>query len=261
MGFFVYMVDNSYFQPTSSPVNPTALPKTDPTFGTSSQFNVNSFMQPFPFQQQKDENTAFNKQFTDFLGGLETPEATRQRMENRYGYQNLSEDFQRTGEAARGVMDQVRATPENVQQRVNAGGTIVNQAQLDNVVNADVKGLLETYNGLASINEMQGARLSQVEQNMNEASKLELAQQAKMITPWLQVFDDKTVMQGREFSGYSFSNQMELNRLLANQSAGLSWTDAEASRANALALQEMQYKQAMDTSKAQGEMYLEGWGF
>ena len=246
---------DSYQDPnlTGNYSNPTATPQSGQTFGSSGQFNVQPFAQPFDFGQQSGQNQAFNSQFTDFLSSLETPEATRDRLENRYGYQNLSEDYARTGEAARGVMDQVRGTPESVQQRVNRGGTIVNQGQLDNIVNQDVKGLMETYNALASINEQQGTRLSTIEQNMNEASKLELAQQAKMITPWLQAYDDKNIMQAREFSGYTFSNQMELNRLLANQQAGLTWDNAQAERANRLSMAEAEYKRVMDSIKATGE--------
>lgn len=243
--------DPTLNQPTPY-TNPTAVNAGNPQFGDTSKFNVAPFLQPFPFEQQKTENQAFNQQFSDFLGGLETPEATRQRFENRYGYQNLNEDYLRTGEAARGVMDQVKAAPENVQARVNRGGTIVNQAQLDSVVNSDVKGLLETYNSLASINEQQGVRLSKVEQNMNEASKLELAQQAKMIQPWLQAYDDKNIMQAREFTGFTFANQMELDRLLANQASGLTWDNAQSERANRLALAEMEYKRTMDSIKEQG---------
>jgi len=253
---------DSYQDPnlTGNYSNPTATPQSGQTFGSSGQFNVQPFAQPFDFGQQSGQNQAFNSQFTDFLSSLETPEATRDRLENRYGYQNLSEDYARTGEAARGVMDQVRGTPESVQQRVNRGGTIVNQGQLDNIVNQDVKGLMETYNALASINEQQGTRLSTIEQNMNEASKLELAQQAKMITPWLQAYDDKNIMQAKEYSGWTFSSQMELNRLLNNQQAGLTWTNAESNRAHQLSLQESSFSHQINMLEKQNEYAVDLWG-
>lgn len=217
-------------------------------------------MQPFPFEQQRSENSQFNQQFTNFLSGLETPTQTQERLKNKYGYDNLQENYLRTNQMMSDVGNAIQATPENVQQRVERSGTVVNQGQLANIQNKEVADLMKTYTQLGSLNEQQGQRLAVIEQNLNEGAKLELAQQQKMTTPWLQAYDDKQIVQANQLTGWTFANQLELNRLLNNQQAGLSWTNAEAQRANALALQEKQNQAVLDQLKYQNDLYLEGWG-
>lgn len=239
-------------------VNPTNVTQSNQSFGTGAdQFMIDPFMQGFNFDQQKTENSDYLNRFSNFLANQQTPEAIRQQYENRYGYQNLREDYLRTGEAASSVMDAIRATPDNVKSR--GGQTIMTQAQLGNIVNKEVKGLMETYTSLGQLNEQQGRRLAMVEQNMNEAAKLEMAQQQKMMTPWMQEYQDKNIMQAREYSGWTFANQLELNRLISNQQAGFNWTNAEATRANQLAMQEKQFAFQLDYLEKQNDMALELW--
>lgn len=236
-------------------INPTQVKSTQ----TQSQFDVQPIATAFPVEQQKQESDQFRQEFTGFLQGLETPQETRDKLENRYGYQPLQESYLRGTEAMGDVQSSIRAVPENVQQRVNQGQTIVNQAQVDRIVNNEVKDLVQTYNDLGSITEQQGRRLAIIEQNMNEAGKLEMAQQQKMMTPWLQEYQDNNIFQAREFSGWTFANQLELNRLISNQQAGFTWTNAEKNRAHELSMQEKSFSNQLDLLEKQNEFALDLW--
>ena len=239
--------------------NPTNVNQTDQTFGESDQFNIDPFMQPFPFEQQKEENTQFNQDFTGFLEGLETPEQTRERFENRYGYQDLKENYFRTQESASDVMNAVRANPEQVQSRLNTSGTVTTAAQAGNIINQEVGELMKTYTGLAEIGESQGKRLAAVEQSLNQAASLEMAQQQKMMTPWLQAYQDKSILQAREYSGWTFASQLELNRLISNQNAGFQWTNSESNRAHELAIQENQFNHDLEYLEKENEVFEDLW--
>lgn len=245
--------------PAQGPYNATTVNQSGRSFGTDAdQFMIEPFMQPFGFQEQKAEGANFRQRFGDYLAGTETPEQTRERYENRYGYRDLAENYIRTSEEASRVMDAIRATPQNVQNR--ARNIVITQAQVDSITNKEVKGLMETYSRLGELGEQQGRRLAMIEQNMNQAAQLEMAQQQKMMTPWLQEYQDINIMQAREFTGWTFANQLELNRLVANQQAGFNWTNAEATRAHELAMQENAFQNSLTMLEKQNEYALELWG-
>lgn len=247
----------SYNQPQpQSQLNPTAVTQ-NTDFGAS-QFGVDPFMQPFPFQQDEAQSSEFRGRFGDWLSGLETPEATRQRSENRYGYQPLREQYQQSSEMLGDLGSAIQAKPEQVLGRGRE--TIMTSGQIENITSKEVGDLMKVYSSVGQINEQQGQRLALIEQNMNQAAQLEMAQQQKMMTPWLQEYQDINIMQARKFSGWTFAGQTELDRLLANQSSGLQWTNAEAQRANTLAVQEASFKNSIEYLEKTNEYALEFWG-
>lgn len=246
------MVDNySYpLQPTSQ--NNLGFNQTNAT-GTNSSFNIGSFMQPFPLQDQKQELGDYRTRFSGFLGGQETPEQTRDRLANRYGYNDLSEQYQQSSEAMGQVGAQIKAAPANIQERVNRSGTITTQGQLAGIQNKEVAELVDTYTSLGQINEQQGRRLASIEANMNAASQLEMAQQQKMSQPWLMEYQDTNVLQARQQTNWTFASQTELSRLLANMNAGMTLSEADKNRAQELSMQENSFKSALDQITAGGE--------
>lgn len=246
------------YNPVSTGANPTQVAQSTKEFGQdSAQFNIEPFAQPFPYQDQQSQNQAYTQAFTQHLAGTETPEQTRERYENRYGYRDQQENYLRTKEAAEGVMSAARAAPEQIQQRT--APSLITQGQLASIQNKEVGDLMKTYTQLGELNEQQGRRLAITEQNMNTAAKLEMAQQQKMMTPWLQQYQDKNIMQAREFSGWTFANQLELNRLVSNQQAGLTWTNAESTRAHELSMQENAFDNSVKMLEKQNEMALDLW--
>jgi len=103
-------------------------------------------------------------------------------------------------------------------------------------------------------------RLSESEKNMNTSMQMEIAQQKKDLMPWEQAFSMQSIMQAREFTGWTQANQFELQRLMANQQAGYNWTNAESTRAHQLQMQENDYKNQVGLMEKQNEMALDLWG-
>lgn len=239
--------------------NPSQPSGINPQFGTSSQFNIpGDAIKPFNYEQQRAENSNYLTGFSNFLDGQEKLPAIQQRYENRYGIPDLQENYLRQKETQDMVGNQLRGLEKNVKQRTS--GTMITQAQMERMVSKEAKGLLEEFNSLGEITEQTGQRLAMAEQNLNNAAKLEMAQQQKDMTPWLQSYDMMNIMQAREFTGWGTVQQLELNRLMANQSAGLTWTNSEAQRANALAMQANQFGHELNMLEKQNEYALDLWG-
>jgi len=239
--------------------NPTAVNQSDKSFGTDAeQFMIEPFMQPFDYGQQRAEGADFRDRFTGFLEGQETAQQVRDRFANRYGYDDQQENYLRTKESAEDVMSSIRGLPDQIQSR--ASDTVMTAGQVANIQNQEVGDLMKTYTQLGELNERQGRRLAMTEQNMNQAAQLEMAQQQKMMTPWLQEYQDKNIMQAREYSGWTFASQLELNRLVANQQAGFNWTNAESNRAHDLAMQENAFQNSLEYMDKQNELADQFWG-
>lgn len=227
--------------------NPTAVNQVSQP---SSQFDVKSSLTPYDFGADQAQNTDFTNRFSSWLGGLETPEATRQRFENRYGYQDLADSYFKTSGMVANMGNAIQAAPGQITQRT-AGN--VTEAQRANIVNKEVGELMKNYTALGSLNTAQGQQLAMVESNLNDAAQLEMSQQQKMMTPWLQEYDSNAIMQARKFSGWTFASQLELDRLLANQQAGVTWSNADRDRANQLAIAEAGFKNDLEQIAKSGE--------
>jgi len=217
----------------------------------SGKFDVGFTPEPFNFGQQAGQSTDFRNRFSSFLGELETPEATRDRFANRYGYEDLADQYFRSSEMMGNLGSAINAAPENIKQRTS--GTMTTQSQLANIQNKEVGELMKVYSQVGAVNEQQGQRLAYIEQNLNQAAQLELAQQSKIMQPWMMEYEDNAIVQARQYSGYTFANQMELERLLANQQAGLTWSNAEAERANQLAIAEKTFENNLRQVSLRGE--------
>ena len=78
--------------------------------------------------------------------------------------------------------------------------------------------------------------------------------------PWEWGYNMQTIMQAREFTGWTQAHQMELQRLMANQQAGYNWTNAEATRAHQLSMLEKEYALQLDNYQKKNEIDLSMWG-
>ena len=76
--------------------------------------------------------------------------------------------------------------------------------------------------------------------------------------PFERGFDLLQQRQAREFTGYTTNNQLELDRLLANMSAGVTLTEGEKTRANQLAIAEAGYRNQLEGIRLQGQNQLAG---
>ena len=239
------------YQNMSTPTN------LNPTFG-SDKFNIpGGVVKPFDFEQQRSEQGGFLQGFDQLLKGQETLPAIQDRLGNKYGIPDLQENYLRQKEAGEQVGNQVRGLAAGTKDRF--AESMLTQGQVNNVINKEAKGLLEQFNSLGQITEQTGQRLAMAEQNLNNEAKMELAQQQKEMTPWLQSYDMMNIMQARESANWGITSQLELNRLLSNQSSGLQWTNAEANRANALAMQEKEFQNSLTMLEKTNEYALDLW--
>jgi len=254
-----YNISNQGTSPTQGAYQNMSSPgNLNPTFGGSDQFNIPAgVIQPFNFGQQKAEQGNYLQGFNQFLQGQEKLPAIQDRLSNKYGIPDLRESYLRQREAGDMVGNQIRGIEGSTKDRF--AESMLTQGQVDRVINKEAKGLLEQFNSLGQITEQTGQRLAMAEQNLNNEAKMELAQQQKEMTPWLQAYDMMNIMQAREFSGWGLTQQWELDRLVGNRNAGYSWTNAEAQRANALAQIEQSFQNSLTMLEKQNEYALDLW--
>jgi len=248
-----YNISNQGTSPTQGAYQNMSSPgNLNPTFGGSDQFNIPAgVIQPFNFGQQKAEQGNYLQGFNQFLQGQEKLPAIQDRLSNKYGIPDLRESYLRQREAGDMVGNQIRGIEGSTRDRF--AESMLTQGQVDRVINKEAKGLLEQFNSLGQITEQTGQRLAMAEQNLNNEAKMEMMQMEKDTQPWLRAYDLMTISQAREFTGWTTTMSMELERLLANQAAGLQWTNNEAQRANALSIEEKSYQSALDQISATGE--------
>jgi hypothetical protein len=236
--------------------NPTDVPVSNQQF-SNGRWDVKNPTKPFDFGTQAAQSSDFRQRFGDFISGMETPEATRARFENRYGYDELSNQQQQSSEMLGRLGAQISAAPEQIKERT--AGTMTTQAQLSGITNKEVGDLMKVYGAVGAVNQQQTENLAKIEQNMNNAAQLEMAQQQKRMTPWLQEYQDINIQQARQFTGWTFASQLELDRLVNNRNAGQTWSNAEAERANRLALQEEAFNQSLQKLEKENEYAIDLW--
>lgn len=241
-------------------VNPSQVTGTAQEFGTDAgQFMIQPFMQPFQFEQQRGENLGLVSGFEQALQAQETLPAMRSRLEGRFFIPELREAFQTGRESLADVTAQMRAMPENIAETTRE--SLMTAGQRANLLGAKLEPLQKIATQMGENVSRIGAMLTENEKNMNDAMMMEVAQQKKMLMPWEWKYDLDKVMQAREFTGWTFSNQLELNRLISNQQAGLTWTNAEATRAHQLAMQEASYDLQLRNSERMADYGLDNFDF
>lgn len=239
--------------------NPTNVSNSTKSYGKDTeQFMVEPFIQPFNYGQQKQENQNLVSGFQNAINSQETMPALQQRYENRYMIPQLREMQQTGTEAYQNVVNQIRDIPKNV--AANTRNSLVTQGQASNMSQAQYQKLAPIAQSLGQTVERVGQMLTSAEQNLNTGLQMEIAQQKKELMPWEWGYNLQTIMQAREMTGWSQAQQMELNRLLANQQAGLTWTNAQAQRAHDLQVIEKQYQNQLSLLDKQSELALDLWG-
>lgn len=189
--------------------------------------------------------TGQKQDITDYLSryGQAIPRMTKQ-VEAGLNIPQLRQGFLQGVQAAGNLQRSISGMPETV-----AGTTrdsMVTEAQRAAMVG---KGQAQLGRAL----EATQAATQTAQAGLNIAEQSAQKQIERNLLPFEKEADFMTQIQAREYSGYTFQNQQELDRLLANQKAGLQWTTDEANRANELAKAEWAYKQAIDAAKTAGE--------
>ena len=238
--------------------NPTQITPSTQTFGKDDEYQVKPTMQPFGFEQQRAESEQLRKGFTEWLGQQPTQQQIYDKQAQQLGVPQMREQVQQTGELMGDLMAQIKARPEQVQQR--AGQSLITQAQLSAITSKEVGDLVKNYENIGALNTQQRQNLSMAEQSLDTRGKLAMTQLQINQTPWLQAYQDKNVMQAREFTGWTTAEQLELNRLLANQQAGMTMDTNQMNRIHQLSMQESQFENSLEYMEKGNEFALEFWG-
>jgi len=210
-----------------------------------SQWDVTRETPPFDLESQKKEGHELLGRYSGAISGLEGVPALASRYEGQLGIPNLREQYFGLGEIGEGLRSGILAMPKTVAD--TSRESMMTEGQRARLVQSQQQPMIENLNEVGRLQAMTGERLSGAETNLNKLMGYEMAQQERSLLPFEKEFSMLEQYQAREFSGYTFLNQMELNRLLSNAAMGEKWTTEEADRANKLAVAEWSYKQALDS--------------
>jgi len=204
----------------------------------SNKFDINSFVKPFDYATQRAETA-------DLLGRYGTAATqNREKYARAEGLGTINQSILGNQQAMQNLNNLINNMNTTVGQ--TTGNSMVTQGQRANLVAANIAPLKENLTTLTGQGELLNTAKTAAEANV-------AAKTAQSLLPFEKEFTTLQTQQAREFTGYTTANQLELDRLLANQQAGLTWTNAEAERANELALAEKQYKAALEQIKEQGD--------
>lgn len=216
----------------------------------SSKFDIPDQNLGFDYGKQANQTRGFLDRYSSAIRGQDSVSkmadvygSNLMLPEQRENIKLLNEQLTTVGGQLRGLPQQVSDTTKN---------SLVTEGQRARMVQSQAQPLQQTMADLTGSLSQAQANYGMSQDQLNAMIGYELAGQQKELLPFEMEYDSMTQQQAREFSGYTFNMQQELERLLANQSAGLTWTNAEEQRAADLAQAEMGYKARMREIKEQG---------
>lgn len=203
----------------------------------SNKFDIAKFTTPFDYGSQRTETADFLSRYAD------AAVKNREKYARQEGLNEINQSILGNQLATQNIQNLIN----NMNRTVGAttSGSLVTQGQRENLVSANVAPLRENLTSLQGIGENLATQKTAAQEAVESATK-------QSLLPFETEYDALSKQQAREFSGYTTANQLELDRLIANQNAGLTWTNAETQRANELALAELQYKNALEQIREQG---------
>lgn len=215
--------------------NPYAVTKTTPSFN---------------FGAQKQEADDYLSKYTSAISGMEGIPSMYNRISDQMGLGSLRDAYAKYGELADTLTGQIRGLPKALAGRSQE--SLLTEGQRARMVESEQAPLMEQFGDVSRAQEAIGTRLGQGEQVAGQLMSAEMAQQERSLLPFERGFDVMEQRQAREFSGYTFQQQQELDRLIANMNAGVQLSIAEKQRAHELSLAELQYKNALKQIREQG---------
>lgn len=214
--------------------------------------NIGTFIKPFDYTKQQREGEEYISGLKEHLGSLEQIPQMYQRLSGELMLPDLRKQYQGLSKAATGLSEQIWNVPEMV-----AGTTresLVTAPQRQAMTLKAQEPLTEALTRLSPMIQATGQALTSAETELGKRMGYGLEQQQMSLLPFEKGFDLLTQRQAREYSGYTFSNQIELDRLIANLNAGVTLSEGEKQRLHELALKEQDYKNQLDVMKQQSEL-------
>ncbi len=191
---------------------------------------ISPFSKPFDLGAQAREGQKF---ISGFAGAI--PQI-RGETEAALGLPELRQRQQKGAELIGGLQTQLFDLPAQVQ--ATTGQSLVTAPQLSRIQQVQAQPLLESLGRLSTTQAPLEAALARTEEIAGQRV-------SENLLPFQLGFNLLEQRQAREASNYQFSEQLELNRLIANQDFGI--------RTQELAIKEQEFKNQLEQIRLTGE--------
>ena len=218
----------------------------------NNQFDIPKMQNNYDFSGQRAEQKQFVGDYTSALKGQETLPAMSDRLGTQMELPQLRETAQGYSELGNTLSSQIKAVPDVV-----AGTTresLVTDPQRQRMIQKQQEPLLQSLGEVGQLGEMAGQRVTQAENQLGIQMGLAQTQQQRDMQPWMMQYDTMNVQQAREMTGWTNEMSNELNRLLANQSAGVTLSEGEANRMHELSVQENGFNNTIEKLEKTAKM-------
>lgn len=206
-------------------------------------FEVTRKTPGFNIAQQEADANAYLDKYTSAIGSLAPTADIYSGYAEKLGVPALQEKSNKYSQLTDSLTASLDALPDQIAGRSQE--SMLTQGQKERMVTAESQPILDNLSKLGVASSRVGQQLSQAQTNAAQMTGYDVADQERTLLPFEKGFDMLEQRQAREFSGYTFQEQQELNRLLENAQLGFQWTNAEKNRAHELSLKEMEYKEAL----------------
>lgn len=206
-------------------------------------FNVNFTPTPSPIGQIQDSFSNLQAGFTGAIGAQTSVPKLIEQYDTKYGIPQIQQQMQEGTGQYDMLGEQIRGMSKSIAQ--GSQESILTQGQKDRIVQSRQAPLLEQQGVLGTNLSRLGQRLTAAQTNSSKMVEAEQVQQAKELQPWLQAFKNEEVLGAMKMTGWTFSNQIELDKLLANQQAGITLSEGEKNRAQQLSIAEKGFENAL----------------
>lgn len=220
-------------------------------------FSVNFTPTTSPVSGQRARYDQLQGNLTGAIGNQERVPQLAQRYNEQYGVPQLQSNLQGAQESFDYLGNQIRSLPKGVDQ--SSQESVLTQGQRDRIVQSRQAPLIEAQGQVGQQIGQLGSRLSTAQSNVSNMISAEQMQQEKELMPFLKAYDNEAILGSMEMTGWSFQNQAELSRLLANQQAGITLSEGEKNRLNALAVSEQSFQNALKLNSQQNNFTRENY--
>ena len=214
------------------------------------EFDIQPFVQPFDYAGQQREGEQYLAGYGQAISGLPSPTGRLQEFQAGLGVPQLQQRVLQLGELGQALGSQILGQPGQV-----AGTTresLVTEAQRQGLVQAQQRPLYEQLGtvtrGLATAQ----PALQAAQQQAGLLTGLQISRDEMGLLPFERGFSLLEQRQAREFSGWTTQMSLELDRLVHNQSAGVTLSEGEKNRMNELAVAEKGYEAALNLEREKG---------
>lgn len=218
----------------------------------ATDFNVNFTPTASPVNQQADIFANLDKGYAGAIDAQTKVPDLITNYNNQFGVPQLQKQIQTGQEAYDALGNTISNIPTDIAQRSQE--SILTQGQKDRQVQAESAPLLKQQGVLGQTIARQQTNLGTAQTNAGQMVTAEQAQQTKELQPWLQKYSDESILSSMRMTGWTQENSQELQTLLANQQAGITLSEGDKNRANALALKEADFEDQLKLNSQQASL-------